>query len=109
MARHRISDPARDDIAARIRYRALLTATMRRAAAEPQGPVTIDRADHAPGLRSLHTRHCRHESREAPVGDPVHTVFYRPLAPGLIEIARVLHDRMEPARHLGPGDVKDGR
>lgn len=53
-----------------------------------------------PGLRSLHVRHSRNESREAPVASPVHIVFYRVAGPGLIEVIRVLHDRMEPNLHL---------
>lgn len=114
MARYRLSEGAEADIAAilersetlhgkeaRIRYRACLTAAMRRVAADPEGPLTADRAALAPGLRSFHIRHSRTESREAPVADPVHVVFYRMLRPGLVEIVRLLHDRMEPRRHVG--------
>jgi toxin ParE1/3/4 len=113
-ARYRLSDPAKADIAsvlrtseamhgaeARIRYRGLLTAALRRIAADPQGLSTLDRSELCAGLRSLHVRHSRSESREAPVGDPVHVIFYRAVEPGLVEIVRVLHDRMEPARHVG--------
>jgi toxin ParE1/3/4 len=111
MSRYRLSDPAKADIAAvlrtsetihgadaRIRYRALLTAAMRRIAAEPQGRSTVDRGA---GVRSFHIRHSRNESREAAVGDPVHVIIYRALSPDLIEIVRVLHERMEPSRHIG--------
>jgi len=28
-------------------------------------------------------------------------IFYRALSPGFIEIVRVLHERMEPGRHIG--------
>jgi len=28
-------------------------------------------------------------------------IFYRAVEPGLVEILRVLHDRMEPSRHIG--------
>jgi toxin ParE1/3/4 len=114
VARYRLSDPAKADIAsvlraseamhgaeARIRYRALLTAALRRIAAEPQGRSTVDRNELFAGLRSLHIRHSRAESREATVGDPVHVIFYRAGEPGLVEIVRVLHDRMEPSRHVG--------
>lgn len=114
MARYRLSDPAKADIAsvlrssetmhgseARIRYRALLTAALRRIASDPMGLATLDRGEIFAGLRSLHIRHCRAESHEAPVGDPVHVIFYRAGAPGLVEIVRVLHDRMEPGRHVG--------
>ena len=114
MARFRLSGPAQADIAAilrtsaarhgpeaRIRYRALLTAAMRRVAADPEGVATAARPELGAGIRSLHVRHVRRASREPPVANPVHVLFYRTLAPDLIEIVRVLHDRMEPTRHLG--------
>lgn len=85
---------------ARIRYRALLTAALKRIAADPTGISTVDRSEVLTGVRSFHLRHSRSESREAPVGDPVHLIFYRSVAPGLVEIVRVLHERMEPSRHL---------
>jgi plasmid stabilization system protein ParE len=31
----------------------------------------------------------------------VHVVFYRVLQPGIVEIMRVLHERMEPGLHIG--------
>jgi toxin ParE1/3/4 len=35
------------------------------------------------------------------LGNPtVHILYYRPIQPGFIEILRVLHQRMEPSRHL---------
>jgi toxin ParE1/3/4 len=115
MARYRLSEPAKADIAAilrrsedlhgkeaRIRYRACLTAAMRRIAADPEGRSTVDRGDLVPGIRSFHVRHSRDESREAPVANPVHVLFYRATSPGVVEIVRVLHDRMEPRRHIVP-------
>jgi toxin ParE1/3/4 len=114
MARYRLSEPAKADIAAtlrtsgelhgtdaRIRYRACLTAAMRRVAADPNGRSTVDRAELAPGIRSFHVRHSRNESREAPVAKAVHVIFYRVVEAGVVEIVRVLHERMEPARHIG--------
>ena len=89
---------------ARIRYRALLTAAMRRIAAQPQGRSTADRSDLFAGLRSFHIRNSRAESQEAAVGDPVHVILYRAVGPGLIEIVRVLHERMQPSRHIGLTD-----
>ncbi len=113
MARFRLSGPAKADITAilrrseelhgedaRIRYRACLAAAMRRVAAEPDAPSTIDRAELVQGVRSFHIRHSRDESREPPVANPVHIVFYRVAGVGIIEIVRVLHERMEPRRHL---------
>jgi toxin ParE1/3/4 len=114
MARYRLSGPAKADIAAilkkseelhgkeaRIRYRACLTAAMRRVAANPEGHSTIDRGDLYPGIRSFHIRHSRGESPEVPVANPVHVIFYRMIDPDLAEIIRVLHHRMEPRRHIG--------
>jgi toxin ParE1/3/4 len=31
---------------------------------------------------------------------PVHVIYYREIAPGLVEIVRILHERMEPGRWL---------
>jgi toxin ParE1/3/4 len=113
MARYRLSEPAKADIAAilrrseelhgeeaRIRYRGCLTAAMRRVAADPEGGSAVDRAELVPGIRSFHIRHSRDESREAPVANPAHVIFYRAVQPGIVEIVRVVHDRMEPRRHL---------
>jgi toxin ParE1/3/4 len=119
MARYRLSQPAKFDVSAilrrseelhgkqaRVRYRALLTAAMRRVAADPDGPATADRSELIPAVRSFHLRHSRNESRELPVANPVHAIFYRPVRPGLIEIVRVLHDRMDPVHHVAerPGN-----
>lgn len=114
MARYRLSAPARSDIAsvlrasedmhgveARIRYRALLTAALRRIAADPEGRSTVARGELIENMRSYHVRHSRNESREKPVGNPVHVIYYRVIEPGLVEVVRVLHERMEPQRHLG--------
>jgi toxin ParE1/3/4 len=113
MARYRLSEPAQADIAmiltrsgelhgpeARARYRACLTAAMRRIAADPEGHSTVDRAGLMSGIRSFHIRHSHDESREAPVANPAHVIFYRVLQPDVIEIVRVLHERMEPRLHL---------
>jgi toxin ParE1/3/4 len=113
VARYRLSEPAKADIAAilrrseelhgkeaRIRYRACLAAAMRRVAANPEGRSTVDRAEVVPGVRSFHIRHSRDESREAPVANSTHVIFYRVIHAGTAEIVRVLHDRMEPRRHI---------
>jgi len=116
-ARYRLTASAKADITrllnesmlrygrdARDRYAALILAALRRIAKAPEGRSTAERPDLRPGIRSFHIRHSRTESREAPVGDPVHVIFYRipesAREPGLIEIVRVLHDRMEPSRHM---------
>ncbi len=114
MARYRLSHPAKADIAsilrtsnerhgrqASIRYRALITAALRRIAADPEGHSTVDRPELVAGIRSFHIRHSRDQSDAATVANPVHVVFYRVLEAGLVEIIRVLHDRMDPVRHIG--------
>ena len=114
MARYRLSGLAKADIAAilktsreqhgeqaRIRYRALLTAALRRIANNPGGVSTLDRAELLPGIRSFHIRHSRSDSNEASVAYPVHVIFYRVSEQDVIDIVRVLHERMEPSRHLG--------
>ena len=113
MLRYRLSALARADIAsvlrasetmhgaeARLRYRALLTAALKRIAADPQGISTSDRSELFDGVRSFHIRHARADSREAAVASPVHVIFYRASEPGVVEIIRVLHERMEPSRYV---------
>lgn len=114
MARYRLTKSAKGDIDSilrtseerhghdvRIRYAALILAAMRRIAEEPEGRLTSDRGGLRPGNRSFHIRHSRDESREAPVANPVRAIFYRVIQPGLVEIVRVLHERMEAGRHIG--------
>lgn len=114
MARYRLTRSAKVDIAsilrtseqlhgqdARARYAALLLVALRRVAEDPKGRLTSDRDALRPGLRSFHIRHSRDENREAPVANPVHVIFYRVMQPDVVEIVRVLHERMEPTRHIG--------
>jgi toxin ParE1/3/4 len=113
VARFRLSVLARADLAqilatsaerwgtdGKRRYAGLLTAAMRKAAAEPEGATTRERSDLWPGIRSLHLRHVRVAFGEANVRRPVHVLFYRAIGPGSVEIVRVLHERMEPSRHI---------
>lgn len=110
MTRLRVSRLAQADLASilrtslenwgdrgRARYAALLAAAMERATTDPRGPMTKDRTDLAPGIRSFHIRHLR---REHGVGAPVHVLYYR-ATDASIEIVRVLHERTAPQRHLG--------
>ena len=119
MARFRLSRPAQADLAHilatsaerwgaedRRRYAALLASAMRRAAADPNGALTRDRPELLPGLRSLHIRHARADAPRPRIGQPVHVLYYRLASPDLIEIIRVSHQRMQPARHL-PSPSRD--
>jgi len=73
---------------------------MRKVAADPLGPTTRERNDLAPGIRSFHNRHARSTEAAGRVSRPVHILYYRVIGPELIEIVRVLHEHMDPARHL---------
>ena len=106
MARYRLTASARRDIGsilrtseerhgrdARTRYAALVLAALRRVAENPDGRATHNRGDLQPGFRSFHIRHSRNESREAPVANPVHVIFYRVVQTGVVEIMRVPRER----------------
>jgi toxin ParE1/3/4 len=90
----------RRGIESRRRYAAILAAAMRKVAANPDGPTTRSRAELAPGLRSFHVQHAHVYDPNARVRRPVHILYYRVIASDLIEIIRVLHERMDPIRHL---------
>jgi toxin ParE1/3/4 len=111
MTRYRLTASARRDVnsiwqtsehrhgrEARARYAALLLAAMHRVAELPEGRSTSHRGDIRPGFGSFRIRH---QTREAPIGKPVHVIFYRIARPGIVDAVRVLHERMEPERHLG--------
>lgn len=113
MARFRLSAPAQADLAriletstrrwgeeGRRRYAHVLAAAMRMVANDPEGPLTRERDDLLRGVRSFHIRHARGQSQSR-VKAPVHIIYYRAVEPGLIEIVRVLHDHIEPCRHIG--------
>lgn len=89
-------------IEARRRYAAIIAVAMRKVAADPKAPATQARVELATGIRSFHLRHARGHDPEAKVRQPVHVLYYRVVAPDLVEIIRVLHERMEPSKHIDP-------
>lgn len=113
MARFRLARPALIDLAnilatsaerwgadGRQRYAAVLAAAMRQVADEPEGPLTRKRPElRSGGIRSFHVRYAR-RPEGAKVRRPVHVLYYRVAEEGVIEIVRVLHERMDPSRHL---------
>ena len=114
MPRFRISRPAQADLAqilatsaerwgadGRRRYAAVLGAAIRKVASDPEGSTTRDRTDLLPGIRSFNIQFARRGDPKGKVRRPVHILYYRAVAPGLIEVVRVLHERMEPSRHIG--------
>jgi toxin ParE1/3/4 len=113
MARFRVARPAQADIAhilavseeqwgiqGQRRYSAMLAAAMRQVAASPASQSTRARAELGPGIRSFHLRYTQRRDRKTAVKRPVHILYYRVIAPDLVEVVRVLHERMEPGHHL---------
>lgn len=113
MARFRLARPAQLDLASilatsaerwgidgRQRYAALLADAMRQVADEPKGLLTKTRTDIRSGIRSFHVRYSHRSADAVKVRRPVHVLYYRVARPGVIEIVRVLHERMDPMRHL---------
>jgi len=113
MARFRLARPAQIDLAnilstsaerwgaeGRQRYAAVLAAAMRHVAAEPYGPLSKKRPDLRSGIRSFHVRYARRSAEGAKVRRPVHVLYYRVAQEGVIEVVRVLHEKMDPSRHL---------
>lgn len=114
MPRFRLARPAEADIARILRtseerwgseakrhYAAIIAAGMRKIANDPKGPTTRNRSELSAGIRSFHLRHARGQVSQSKVRHPVHIFYYRIIGPDLIEIVRVLHERMEPTRHIG--------
>jgi toxin ParE1/3/4 len=123
MARVRLARPAHIDLAnilttsaerwgtdGRTRYAAVLADAIRQVADEPKGPLTKRRTDlRYSGIRSFHVRCARRSSEGATVRRPVHVLCYRVAGEGVIEIIRVLHERMEPSRHLDESPTEGDR
>jgi len=85
----------------RRRYEAALAAAMRRVAGDPDCPTSRGRDELRRGVRSFHVRHALTADSATRVRRPVHVLYYRVVEPGLVEIVRVLHERVEPSQHLG--------
>jgi toxin ParE1/3/4 len=113
MARFRLARPAQIDLANILapsverwgaeggrRYAAVLAAAMRQVAAEPDGPLTRKRPDLRSGIRSFHLRYSGRSTEGVKVRRPVHVLYYRVAEEDVIEIVRVLHEKMDPIRHL---------
>jgi toxin ParE1/3/4 len=121
MARFRLAGPAQIDLAnilatsaerwgtgGRQRYTAVLAGAIRQVAGEPEGPLTKTRPELRSGIRSFHVRHARRSAATAKVRRPVHVLYYRVAQEGVIEIVRVLHEKMDPSRHLDEPPTEGG-
>src|SRR5687768_16323802 len=113
MARFRLAHPAQIDLANILatsaerwgaeglqRYAAVLAAAMRHVSDEPEGPLTKRRTELRAGIRSFHIRYARRAADTAKVRRPVHVLYYRVAQEGVIDIIRVLHEKMDSSLHL---------
>jgi toxin ParE1/3/4 len=120
MARFRLARPAQIDLAnilatsaerwgpdGRQRYAAVLANALRQVADEPEGPLMKKRTELRSGIRSFHVRYAHRSADAAKVRRPVHVLYYRVAQEGVIEIVRVLHEKMDPGRHLDEPPTED--
>ena len=80
---------------------------MRHVADEPEGPLTKRRTELRSGIHSFHIRPARRASDAAQVRRPVHVLYDRVARKGVIEFVRVLHEEMDPSRHLEEPPTED--
>lgn len=92
-----------------MRYRELLKQAIRDIEADPERPGSQERPELAKGARVYHLHFSRERARGGAgiVHNPRHFLLYRRGSGGFIEIARVLHDAFDLARHL-PSDYSRG-
>ena len=83
----------------RERYEALLNASFRLIADELKNPLVQDCSNLQRGLRCLHLKHSVRGSGSK-VRHPVHIVYFRIVNPEIVEIVRVLHERMDQRRYF---------
>ena len=86
----------------RLRYELLLVRAIADVAQDPRRPGSHTRPEIISAARTYHLRHSR--DRVEPATDrvhrPRHFLLYRMGDDGRVEVGRVLHDRMDLARHL---------
>ena len=108
------SEPATEDVVAilalterefgeqaRLRYQNLLRVSARELRADPARFGVVHRPELFDGARTFHLRHCRESAAKEgeKVKRPRHLYLFR-VAGQTVEIVRVLHDRMDLARHV---------
>jgi toxin ParE1/3/4 len=89
----------------RRRYAALIARAVRDVAEDPARTGSRARHELAAGTRTYHLLHSR-DRVDAGVGRvhrPRHVLVYREVGPELVEIGRILHERMDLPRHIPRG------
>jgi toxin ParE1/3/4 len=93
--------------AARLRYEALIAASLRHIANDPLLAGSLARPEIGEGIRTYHLRHSRRKGSGS-VRKPRHFLLYRFLHENVIGIGRILHDAMEIDLHLPPAYGDEG-
>ena len=90
--------------AAAARYGVLLKQAVRNVGGDPEQPGSMQRPEiMVEGARAYHISLSRARVSGIRVKDPRHFLLYRRREDGVIEVARVLHDGRDLARHLPEG------
>lgn len=113
MARINVTDPARRDIdsllahslaafgtMAQRRYAAPIRAALKDLAADPLRIGSKGLAGSREGIRTDHLQNSRFRVAEFSVRNPRHVVVYRLAGQDMEDVLRLLHDAMDPDRHL---------
>jgi toxin ParE1/3/4 len=112
-----VTGPARRDIAAilkwslrefgmdaSLRYRALIRQALLDIEADHERPGSKERPEiMILGARTYHISLSRARATGARVKEPRHFILYRRREDGVVEVARILHDGRDLARHLPEG------
>jgi toxin ParE1/3/4 len=86
------------------RYRALIKQAVRDIAEDPMRPGSKERPDvMMKGVRTYHLHLSRTRVPVPGVKQPRHFILYRCREDGVVEVARILHDGRDLARHLPEG------
>ena len=91
----------RQGVAAQQRYQTLIALAVDRIADTTRLQAVIERPEIADGVRCLHLRHVRTRDKDARVEAPVHAIYFQYVGANDVEILRILHERMDPALHIG--------
>jgi toxin ParE1/3/4 len=93
---------------AALRYDALIKQALKDIGADPERPGSKERPEiMSEGARTYHLSLSRTRVSGSRVKEPRHFLLYRRREDGVIEVARILHDGRDLARHLPEGYRRD--
>jgi toxin ParE1/3/4 len=93
---------------AALRYDALIKQALKDIGADPERPGSKERPEiMIEGARTYHLSLSRTRVSGSRVKEPRHFLLYRRRDDGVIEVARILHDGRDLARHLPEGYRRD--